>query len=234
MKDERLAELAEFQDRIGYSFGNVHLLNYALTHSSFANEKELSVQEYNERLEFLGDAVLEMIASEYLYYRFPHYSEGSLTKMRASAVRGQALAVYAQRIGLGRFLLLGKGEDATGGRKRPSILADAFEAVIGAIYLDGGYEKAKEFAIKHIKDGTIDIVNGDVHYDFKTCLQEKIQSETGKPIEYRLVRQTGPDHDKTFYVKVWIGNEIWGEGTGKSKKEAEQDAAREALDKLVK
>lgn len=232
--DCRLVKLKEFQNTIGYLFKDEKLLNAALTHSSYANEKGLPVQEFNERLEFLGDAVLEMLTSEHLYKQFPDYSEGILTRIRASVVRGRVLAEYAIELGMGEFLLLGKGENATGGRTRASILANVFEAVTGAIYLDGGYFPARDFVLKFINKRIIYYIENSFQYDNKTYLQEKIQSSTGKSIEYRLVDETGPDHDKTFFIQVFIDDKIYGEGVGKSKKEAEQNAAREALKKLVK
>ena len=226
--------MKEFQQTIGYFFKDVKLLNAALTHSSYANEKDLSIEEYNERLEFLGDAVLEMIASEYLFRKLQDYPEGMLTKIRASMVRRQVLVKYATSIGIGKFMLLGKGEEITGGRERVSILADAFEAVIGAIYLDGGYAPVRDFALRFINEKVVDFLEKNGVYDSKTCLQEKVQAESGKTIEYKLVDQWGPDHDKRFLVQVLIDSKVYGEGIGRSKKEAEQNAASKALEKLVR
>jgi ribonuclease-3 len=231
---KRLKDLEYFEWAIGYRFKDKKLLNTALTHSSFANEHSLPITEYNERLEFLGDAVLELISSEYLYMNLAEHPEGSLTRIRATIVRGQALASYARKINLNKYLVLGKGEEASGGRKRVSILANTFEAVIGAIYLDGGYYCAKDFVVKFIGEMVENFEEDSYIYDCKTALQEEIQSTTGELIEYRVLNESGPDHDKTFYVQVVIGNRPWGEGVGKSKKEAEQNAAREALEKLVK
>lgn len=226
-------DLSGFEGIIGYRFKNKKLLCMALTHSSFANEHGSSVDGYNERLEFLGDAVLELITSEYLYKRLPDQPEGVLTRTRAIIVRGQALAAYARSISLSRFLLLGKGEEASGGRKRASILANTFEAVLGAIYLDGGLETAKGFIERFVIKAVGDLEKQNLLYDCKTALQEGIQSSTGQTIEYRILEELGPDHDKTFHVQVIVGNVPMGEGTGKSKKEAEQNAAREALGKMV-
>jgi len=226
-------DFSELEELIGYSFRDKKLLRIALTHSSFANEHGGSIEEYNERLEFLGDAVLELVTSEYLYTHLPEQPEGCLTRTRAIIVRGQALAAYANRINLNRFLLLGKGEESSGGRKRASILANTFEAVIGAIYLDGGLEKAKRFIERFVIKTAGNLEKQNFLYDCKTALQEEIQSTTGETIEYRILEELGPDHDKTFHVQVVIGNRPMGEGTGKSKKEAEQKAARQALGKLV-
>jgi len=225
-------QLEKLQDRLGYRFGDIGLLNTALTHSSYANEKGLSRDKYNERLEFLGDAVLQMATSEFLYSRFRVHPEGTLTKLRASLVKGQALGPYSARLGLGEFLLMGKGEETSGGREKESILADAFEAVVGSIYLDGGYPAARTFVIRYIKERISQMADGDFGADFKTALQEKVQAQEGLYIRYRLVSEQGPEHDKTFRVRVCIGSEDYGEGTGKSKKEAEQMAAKKALERL--
>jgi ribonuclease-3 len=232
IRKTRAEELKKLQDRLGYSFGDIGLLNTALTHSSYANEKGLPRDEYNERLEFLGDAVLQMATSEFLYNRFRDKPEGFLTKLRASLVRGQALGPYAAGLGLGDFLLMGKGEEASGGRKRESILADAFEAVVGSMYLDGGYAAARDFINRYINEKICRLPSGGLGTDFKTALQEKVQASGGQGVQYRLVSEEGPDHDKTFRVRVCIGNRAYGEGTGKSKKEAEQRAAKKTLERL--
>jgi ribonuclease-3 len=228
----RLSDLSRLQKRLGYNFKDIGLLDAALTHSSYANEKSLPKDRYNERLEFLGDAVLEMITSEFLYKEFDKHPEGALTKMRAALVREQALEYYAQQLGLGVFLQIGRGEEQSGGRKRASILADAFEAVVGAVYLDGGYVPARVFVEKYIKNRAPKLTGQSIAGDYKTVLQERIQAEGGKPADYRLVAQEGPDHDRTFRVNVYIDDRVYGEGTGKSKKEAEQNAAKKALEKL--
>lgn len=233
IKQDRMEELNKFQQKIGFFFKNTTLLNAALTHSSYANEEGLSINQYNERLEFLGDAVLEMIVSEFLFREFNDCPEGTLTKIRAALVRKQALAEYASGIGIGEFILLGKGEEVTGGRKRISILADAFEAVIGAIYLDGGYIPARDFTLNFIKDKAPNLLKRN-DYDSKTCLQEAVQAQGGKTVEYKLVNQWGPDHDKRFMVQVLVNNQVLGEGIGRSKKEAEQNAASKALEKMVR
>ena len=207
------------------------LLSQALTHSSYANEKHMKKGSDNERLEFLGDAVLEIVSSEFLYLNYPKLPEGDLTKMRASLVCEPTLAFCTRQLNLGDYLLLGKGEDMTGGRKRKSILSDALEAVIGAIYLDGGFASAKEFILKFI---LTDIEHKQLFYDSKTILQEVVQASYKEELCYRLVGEEGPDHDKHFMVEAWIGEMLIGKGEGHTKKAAEQEAAYQALLKLKK
>ncbi|MBP3677915.1 MAG: ribonuclease III [Agathobacter sp.] len=220
-----MSDLEKFQEEIGYYFKNEQLLKQALTHSSYANEKHLKKLSDNERLEFLGDAVLEVISSEYLYANYPNLTEGQLTKLRASIVCEPTLADCTEAIHLGDYLFLGKGEDHTGGRKRKSVLSDAMEAVIGAIYLDGGFANAKEFVLKYIMT---DIEHKHLFYDSKTILQEVVQGEH-EQLTYVLLGETGPDHDKTFEVGVLIGNKEISTGKGHTKKAAEQEAAYQAL-----
>ena len=205
-----------FENNIHYTFKNKKLLELALTHSSYANESRTHI-EYNERLEFLGDAVLQLITSEKLYKEHPDMPEGRMSKQRAALVCEDALANYSKQISLGAFLFLGKGEENTGGRERPSILADAFEALIGAIFLDGGIENAKKFVLRFLDDK-------DLH------LQEIIQKNPGERLSYIVVDETGPDHDKNFTVEVKLNSNSIGTGFGKSKKAAEQQAAKEALE----
>ena len=221
----------EFQEVIGYQFQTPGLLSQALTHSSYANEKHMKKGSDNERLEFLGDAVLEIVSSEFLYLNYPKLPEGDLTKMRASLVCEPTLAFCTRQLNLGDYLLLGKGEDMTGGRKRKSILSDALEAVIGAIYLDGGFASAKEFILKFI---LTDIEHKQLFYDSKTILQEVVQASYKEDLCYRLVGEEGPDHDKHFMVEAWIGEMLIGKGEGHTKKAAEQEAAYQALLKLKK
>lgn len=212
-----------FENNIHYTFKNKSLLELALTHSSYANESRTHT-EYNERLEFLGDAVLQLVTSEKLYKEHPDMPEGRMSKQRAALVCEDALANYSKQINLGAFLLLGKGEENTGGRERPSILADAFEALIGAIFLDGGVENAKKFILRFLDDK-------DLHLqDYKTLLQEIIQKNPGERLSYVVVGETGPDHDKSFDVEVKLNSNSIGKGFGKSKKAAEQQAAKEALE----
>mgnify|MGYP000398448791 CR=1 FL=1 len=224
-----MTDIKKFQEVIGYHFHDEKLLRQALTHSSFANEKHLKKHSDNERLEFLGDAVLEIISSEFLYKEYPDKPEGELTKLRASIVCEPTLALCTKDIALGEYLLLGKGEDQTGGRGRKSILSDALEAVIGAIYLDGGFANAKEFIHKYI---LTDIEHKQLFYDSKTILQEMVQGGQEKGIVYQLVGEEGPDHNKSFRVEVVIGGEAFGCGIGRTKKAAEQEAAYQAILKL--
>ncbi len=220
-----MSELKKFQEMIGYTFTNEQLLKQALTHSSYANEKHLKKLSDNERLEFLGDAVLEVVSSEFLFQNYPNLTEGQLTKLRASIVCEPTLANCTESIQLGDFLFLGKGEEHTGGRTRKSILSDAMEAVIGAIYLDGGFASAKEFVLKFIMT---DIEHKHLFYDSKTILQEVVQGEH-EQLTYVLLGETGPDHDKTFEVGVLIGRKEISTGKGHTKKAAEQEAAYNAL-----
>ena len=225
-----MSDLKRFQELIGYTFQKEQLLKQALTHSSYANEKHLKKLSDNERLEFLGDAVLEVVSSEFLYQNYPNLTEGQLTKLRASIVCEPTLATCTEAIHLGEYLFLGKGEDRTGGRSRKSVLSDAMEAVIGAIYLDGGFASAKEFVLKFIMT---DIEHKHLFYDSKTILQEVVQGEH-EQLTYVLLGETGPDHDKTFEVGVLIGKKEISTGKGHTKKAAEQDAAYQALLALEK
>ena len=219
----------EFQEVIGYQFQTPGLLSQALTHSSYANEKHMKKGSDNERLEFLGDAVLEIVSSEFLYLNYPKLPEGDLTKMRASLVCEPTLAFCTRQLNLGDYLLLGKGEDMTGGRKRKSILSDALEAVIGAIYLDGGFASAKEFILKFI---LTDIEHKQLFYDSKTILQEMVQSRQAEALSYEILREEGPDHNKSFEVCAKIGDAEIGRGMGRTKKAAEQVAAYNGILKL--
>ncbi len=222
-------KLKELEKKIGYQFQDKGLLKHALRHSSYINEKRMPKHECNERLEFLGDAVLELVSSEFLFFGNPEMPEGQMTKQRASMVCEPALAFCARTIELGDYLLLGKGEEATGGRKRESITSDALEAVIGAIYLDGGFANAKEFVLNHVLN---DLENKRLFFDSKTILQEIVQGKLDKIIEYQLVKEEGPDHDKSFYINVLLSDQIYGTGVGRTKKAAEQDAAYQAILKL--
>lgn len=221
----------EFETLIGYEFKNPHLLQQALTHSSYANEKHMKKHSDNERLEFLGDAVLEVISSEFLFTNYPDLPEGNLTKLRASLVCEPTLAACTPQIQLGEFIRLGKGEDMTGGRTRKSILSDALEAVIGAIYLDGGFTNAKEFIHHFI---LTDLEDKKLFYDSKTILQEIVQANMTGNVSYELIDEQGPDHNKIFEVEARIGGKAWGRGKGSSKKSAEQQAAYEAILNLRK
>lgn len=219
------AMIKAFEERIGYTFSNPELLVTALTHSSYSNEKRLKKYECNERLEFLGDAVLELVASERIFTEHPKKPEGDMTRIRASYVCEPTLALCAREICLGDYLYLGKGEDLTGGRERDSILSDAMEATIGAVYLDGGFQSAKEYIERIILK---DIEKKKLFYDSKTYLQEIVQREHNA-MEYTLLKEEGPDHNKSFLVAVVIdGNQV-ATGKGRTKKKAEQAAAYEAI-----
>ncbi len=224
-----MADLNEFQSKIGYTFKNRHLLEQALTHSSYANEKHMKKHSDNERLEFLGDAVLEIVSSEFLFINYPQKPEGELTKLRASIVCEPTLALCTKPLDLGKYLRLGRGEDHTGGRKRKSILSDALEAVIGAIYLDGGFTNAKEFVLRFIMT---DIENKQLFYDSKTILQEIIQSRQDGELSYEILKEEGPDHNKSFEVRALVGDQEIGRGKGRTKKAAEQLAAYNGILKL--
>ena len=213
------------EQRIGYEFRNPALLKQAMTHSSFTNEQRIRKQENYERLEFLGDAVLELVASEFLFQQHRDLPEGELTKMRASMVCEPALAFCARDLELGQFMLLGKGEENTGGRSRDSLTSDVMEAVIGAIYLDGGMERAKAFIDRFILS---DLEDKQLFYDSKSNLQELIQGKLKKEYSYELLEVSGPEHDKVFHVSVQMEGEILGRGAGKTKKAAEQQAAYSA------
>lgn len=219
----------KFEDIIQYHFHDKKHLRQAFTHSSYSNERKLNKVGDNERLEFLGDAVLEVVTSEFVYINYPDMKEGDMTKLRASIVCEPTLALCAKEIKLGDYLLLGKGEELTGGRERDSILSDAFEALIGAIYLDGGFANAKEF----IRDFILaDIDNKKLFYDSKTILQEIIQSNYKEPLNYNLLNEEGPDHNKKFTVEVDIEGNVLAKGTGRTKKAAEQEAAYKAILKI--
>ena len=214
------------EERIGYQFQDKSLLKQAITHSSYSNEQKINRFMHYERLEFLGDAILEMVSSEFLFREHPKVPEGELTKMRASMVCEPALAFCARDLELGQFMLLGKGEESSGGRKRDSIIADAMEAVTGAIYLDGGMEPAKEFINRFILS---DLENKQLFYDSKSNLQELIQGKLKKDFHYELLEESGPEHDKTFLVEVFMEGTSIGKGSGRTKKAAEQQAAYQAL-----
>ncbi len=222
--DERLEE------KIGYCFQNKELLRQALTHSSYANERKINKYGDYERLEFLGDAVLEMVSSDFLFHEHPKMPEGKLTKTRASMVCEQSLAICARDLELGEYLYLGKGEEMTGGRERDSIIADVCEALIGAIYIDGGFEKAKAHIHRFI---LADLEDKQLFMDSKTILQEMVQKRA-KEITYKLIRETGPEHNKVFEVELLIDDEKISEGKDRSKKSAEQRAAYDAVRILKK
>ena len=222
--------IKDLEKAIGYQFGNISLLQNALTHSSYANERYHNSLMSNERLEFLGDSILGMVVAEHLYRNFPDRPEGELTRMRADMVCERALAEVANRLSLGQHLMLGHGEERFGGRNRDSILADAVESVIAATYVDGGMDAAVSFIRKFI---LCDVPAQRLrNADYKTALQELVQQKKNQVLTYALVGESGPDHDKKFDVEVMLNGQVVGCGTGSSKKRAEQDAARAAMDML--
>ena len=223
--------LQDFAKKIGYEYKNISFLATALTHSSYSNEmKSKGVKtDCNERLEFLGDAVLSLITSEYIYLKLKDCKEGELTRIRATVVCEDSLFGFAESIGLGTALFLGNGEIISNGRRRKSTLADAFEAVLGSIFIDGGLDAAKKFLLKFIEKPINDIVNEGEIKDYKSVLQQIVQQNNGEILEYVLVHESGPAHEKTFVVQAVLNNNIIGEGIGRSKKSAEQKAAKEAL-----
>ncbi len=229
----QMPPLEQIYKILDYEFKEVSLIRTALTHSSYANETKSSIP-FNERMEFLGDSVLGLAVSDYLYKTYPDYSEGVLSKIRAGVVSEQSLAKKASEIKLGDYLRLGKGEEHAGARIRPSILADAMEAVIGATYLDSSLETAKIFVLKLMIPAIESFIAGEGIKDFKTNLQELLQSISTLEIGYRIINESGPDHDKWFTAAVYHGETPMGKGQGKSKKEAEQQAAQDALDRLDK
>ena len=223
--------IKELENAIGYRFHNINLLQNALAHSSYANERWHNSLLSNERLEFLGDSILGMTVAEYLYRNFPDRPEGDLTRMRADMVCEKALAKVAARIELGKHLMLGNGEEQGGGRKRDSILADAVESVIAACFLDGGMEAARQFIDRFV---LVEVPVKKLHNaDYKTALQELVQQKKNQVLSYVLIGESGPDHDKRFDVEVKLNGVKVGTGSGSSKKRAEQDAARCALEKMV-
>ena len=220
-----------FEQKINYEFKNKEYILEALTHSSYSNENKN--YPFNERLEFLGDSVLSIVISDYLFKKETKLPEGELTKIRANIVCEESLSEVSKNIHLGKYMLLGKGEEATGGRERISILADALEAVIAAIYLDGGIKCAREFILTNMEKIINDSIKGKIFRDYKTCLQEVLQSNGENNIWYKLIEEKGPDHNKRFVMEVGINDTVLGVGEGKSKKDVEQVAAKCALDKKM-
>lgn len=225
-----MPSFSNLQLRLSYTFKDEALLELALTHKSYANENKMT--SHNERMEFLGDAVLGLVISEYLMKTFPDSNEGDLSRFRAAVVSEPALASVARELGLGEFLLLGKGEDQSGGRNKDSLLADCLEALIAAIYLDAGKDAVESLVIRLFEEAMKKNRASGESLDYKTELQEICQERLKQLPEYRVVSETGPDHQKQFEMEVWVKGELSGRGRGKSKKEAEQGAAKEALEKL--
>ena len=227
-----MADLTALQQILGVSFNDLSLLEQALVHSSYVNENPGVAPASNERLEFLGDAILGFVVAEELYQRFPHLSEGEMTKLRSALVRRDALSRMAKAINLGNYLYLGRGEEASGGRHKPANLAGALEAVIGAISLDQGSATAKNFILRLIDKELNKVLTHGVKADYKSQLQELIQSRQQQTPTYNVIEAVGPDHDRTFTVEVKVGDTVLGRGSGKSKRTAEVKAARSALDYL--
>ena len=233
MKGKKNLDLHLLEQDLAYEFKDKDLLIKSLTHSSYANENKMKSVENNERLEFLGDSVLSLIVSQYLYKKYPYLPEGDLTKLRASVVCEFSLAYAAKKLDLGKYLRLGKGEESTGGRNRDSILADAMESLTGAIYIDSDFGVVSQLLIDNFeKDMVYAVTKGNLFIDFKTDLQERLQRDSNVSIDYRIIKETGPDHNKIFYIGVFVNNKLYGSGSGKNKKEAEQLAAKEALQYL--
>jgi ribonuclease-3 len=227
-----LTDLIAWQQSLGIAFNNISLLEQALVHSSYVNENPGLAPPSNERLEFLGDAVLGLVVAERLYQDFPQFTEGQMTRLRAALVRRETLAHMAQAIGLGDYLYLGKGEETSGGRQKPVNLAGAVEAVIGAIFLDQGLARARDFTLKLLEADLQKAVTQGGSIDYKSELQELIQAREQQTPTYHVIESTGPEHDKRFTVEVKVGDTLLGQGSGKSKKAAESEAARAALEKL--
>ena len=213
---------------LGLPIQNLTLLDVALTHTSFANENKQATIHHNERLEFLGDAVLDLIVAEYLFLHYPQMAEGELTRAKAAIVCESSLAEMSRKLEYGKYLRLGRGEMHSGGRERPSILADTFEAVLGAIYLECSQEETEAFVLSHLQDALHRIEEGHFDEDYKTLLQEYVQRDGEHKIEYSLVEESGPDHNKSFVMAAIVDGVVKGQGTGKSKKMAEQEAAKVA------
>ncbi len=230
---EREKELRELERKLGITFLNKALLNQALTHSSYAHEVKQKGVFDNERLEFLGDAVLKIVVSEYIFNKFPGRSEGDLTKIRAVVISDETLAIVSRRLKIGSYLLLGANERRSGGRERRSNLANAFEAIIGAIYLDGGIGKARDLILDFLRGETEKISRVGYIGDFKSALQELVQKKGWGLPNYRVIKETGPKHKKVFYIQARIKGKAFGEGRGFSKKEAEQEAAKRAYQRLT-
>lgn len=232
-RETRLLDLQKFAEENEIPIKNYALLNVALTHTSYANEHKGTGCHHNERLEFLGDAVLDLVIGEYLFLRFPEWPEGDLTRAKASVVCLTSCAECAARIHVGDYMLLGRGEEKSGGRQRTSILGDAFEAIIGAIYLDNDYSVVSRFILGHMQKFLEIVDEGTYDHDYKTDLQELVQQDGDTDICYKVISEEGPNHDKTIWTEVYIDGKPMGQGKGKNKKQAEQNAARQAMGKLT-
>ncbi len=225
-------DLNDLEASLGYSFKQKALLNEAITHKSYAHEQDRKEILFNERMEFLGDSVLELIISEYLFSSYTEYTEADLSKIKSYTVQESTLAETSKKLNIGGYLFLGRGEELTGGREKPSLLANAFESILAAIYLDGGYEKAKDFVLRNLSDKIKEIPTNKTIFDFKTRLQEVAQAQFNSLPKYVTHNEEGPEHKKVFEVNVLIKNTLYGSGSGKTKKAAAQKAAEEALLKI--
>jgi ribonuclease-3 len=232
MRASSSENLSSLENAIGYTFKKKSFLKESLTHKSFAHEQQNNQIVFNERMEFLGDAVLELIMSEYLYLMYQDYTEADLSKIKAYAVQESTLADIAQSLNIGDYLKFGKGEELTGGRRKPSLLANAYEALLAAIYLDGGYKKAKNFVLSFLTPKIEDLATNNFLFDFKTNFQEVVQAQFGILPKYITHKEEGPEHKKTFEVKVFIKDDYYGSGKGKTKKAAAQKAAKDGLKKI--
>ena len=232
MRASSSENLSSLESSIGYTFKKKSLLKEALTHKSFAHEQQKIQIVFNERMEFLGDSVLELVMSEYLYCTYKDYTEADLSKIKAYAVQESTLADVAQSLDIGVYLKLGKGEELTGGRRKPSLLANAYEALLAAIYLDGGYKKAKYFVLTFLIPKVEDLAINNFLFDFKTKFQEVVQAQFGILPKYVTHKEEGPEHKKIFEVKVFINDDYYGSGKGKTKKAAAQKAAEDGLKKI--
>lgn len=227
-----MSTLTELQEVIGSPFQDDSLLREALVHRSYLHENPSFPSPDNQRLEFLGDALLDFMVGDYLYRHYPKMREGELTSLRAALVKEETLARFAQTLDLGRYLYLGRGEEESGGRERPSLLADAFEALVGALYLDGGLTTAERFILRFLEPETERVLEGEVR-DYKSLFQEEAQRRFQATPLYRTANERGPDHNKIFTVEVLIGEKVYGRGEGRTKQAAEQEAARQALEKIA-
>jgi len=234
LPENEILQVALLEERLGYIFRDLKLLKKSLSHKSYSNEKRLTGLDHNERLEYLGDAVLELCVSDLLIHKFPDAREGEMSKIRASLVNETALAEVARKIELGRFLFLGKGEEQAQGRNKDSLVSDAFEALIGAIYLDGGFSVVFRIVRNLFLPDIMRATKEDINRDYKTKLQEEVQLRFKVAPDYRLILEEGPDHSKIFHVDVYVNGQKFSSGTGKSKKQAEQLAAQNALQSFQK
>ncbi len=232
MDNERKTKINELQEKLNLDFNNLQLLNQALSHSSYVNEN-LDIDKDNEKLEFLGDSVLSLIVTEFLYTNFKDKTEGELSRMKSFIVSEKSLSDIAKKISLGDYLLLGKGEKQSGGKHRKAILADTLEAVLGAYYLDKGFADTKKFILKYVSSLAEQIITNNYQRDYKTELQLLIQQKTKSCPAYITTKEEGPDHDKLFYVDVFVNEEMLGSGKGKNKKTAQQEAAKIALENIL-